>query len=327
MNDEPIFLLGAHKSGTSLLRSILNGHSKLYTIPIESHFFQLTGYWIDNDYRSQKPKKLNHQQIISNFNTWIEKSNVTDDKYIDGISKGIFDLERFNDSILTIQNVYDHKECISKYFGAIHYSVEGTTLPNNARIVEKSVEHAEFALELLHMFPKAKFIHILRNPYSNIVSIRKFKVLTVKFPIIRRILRTLYTNYYFLYKNRNLIKNYKVIRYEDIVSNPEFSIKDICEFLDIDFEDILMKPTYLGQPWSGNSITNTKFNKISNERLGKWKNEIYPMEVYYINKLFDYVLDDYDYDKFNKIGCFWKPAKGENLKRYIANRLYKYYLL
>ena len=41
---DPIFLLGSHKSGTSLLRSLLDGHPDLDVLPREAHFFPTHGY-------------------------------------------------------------------------------------------------------------------------------------------------------------------------------------------------------------------------------------------------------------------------------------------
>ena len=37
--ENPVFILGSHKSGTSLLRNLLDGISGFFVIPIEAHFF------------------------------------------------------------------------------------------------------------------------------------------------------------------------------------------------------------------------------------------------------------------------------------------------
>lgn len=327
MNQRPIFILGAHKSGTSLVRSILDGHPDLFVIPIESHFFQNRKYWVDNDYRFERPSKVNHREIYNRFIKYIERTNNSDDKYSDSISKNIFNISRFKYKFSKINRIInDDKKLIQKYFNAIYYSLHGNNLPENKRVVEKSVENAEFAIELSNLFPKAKFINIIRNPYSNIVSLRNYKSMNFGYPIIYRIIKTLYNNYYFLYKNRKLIKNYFVIRYEDLVTHPKKIVLKMCDFLDIEFKQILLKPTYNSEPWQGNSTKNKNFNEISKERLDSWQNNIHPMETYYINFVFKFVLDDYNY-KFHKTkGSFWRPAKGENIKRYLANRIYKFYL-
>jgi hypothetical protein len=59
-NQHPIFIAGTHKSGTSLIRSLFDGHSNIYSIPMETHYFQLNKFWVDNEYRKQNPIKLNY---------------------------------------------------------------------------------------------------------------------------------------------------------------------------------------------------------------------------------------------------------------------------
>lgn len=38
-------------------------------------------------------------------------------------------------------------------------------MPEDKRVVEKSVENAEFATQLYNMYPNAKFVHIIRIWY------------------------------------------------------------------------------------------------------------------------------------------------------------------
>ena len=79
MNEHPIFLVGAHKSGTSLLRSILDGHPELFTVPFESHYFQNMHYWVDCNYRMERPKKLTKEQLIERFVARLKHLNQADD--------------------------------------------------------------------------------------------------------------------------------------------------------------------------------------------------------------------------------------------------------
>ena len=326
MNQKPIFLLGAHKSGTSLLRSILDGHSQLYAIPIESHYFQNIKYWVNYEYRSQKPQRMSTKEIINNFCKWIHKCNISTDQYGDSIAKGLFDEFKFKEIFSTIKPTDNDKELIEKYLEAIYFSLNETQISNKIRIVEKSVENAEFAVDLNHLFPQAKFIHIIRNPYANIVSLRKYKSINYGFPLMPRILKSLYNSFYYLYKNQRVIKNYFTIRYEDLVLNPEKSVKSIGDFLAIEFENILLTPTTQSKLWHGNSTTGQVFHGIVSSNLDKWKSEIHQMEVKYINKLFPFMLEDYGYEVYQHDGSWWKRAKGENIKRYIYNRVYNFYL-
>lgn len=326
MNQKPIFIIGAHKSGTTLLRNLLDGHPSLYAIPIESHFFQISGFWIDNEYRQQYPINLSNKDIRNRAINYISEKNKNTNKYGGSFAKDLFNIPLFKNKFKIKHLKNNTKFILEQYFKAIYYSINKRELGKERRIVEKSVENAEFAQYYNKFYPQAKFIHIIRNPYSNFVSLRKYKSIDFGYPIIRRMLRTLYNNYYYLYRNQKLIKNYFIIRYEDLVTNPSKWLKKISNFLDIEFQNSLLEPTYRGVRWKGNSLSDKNFTEISPIRLNSWKKEINPIEIIYINHLFKFVLKDFDYSFFNKTGSFWNPAPGESIKRYFANRLYRFYL-
>ena len=50
--------------------------------------------------------------------------------------------------------------------------------------------------------------------------------------------------------------------YDSLINKPELSMRKICDFIGIEFEDILLKPTKMGVPWSGNSIRGIVKEKI-----------------------------------------------------------------
>lgn len=325
MNKRPIFVLGLHKSGTSMLRSLLDSHPDLFSIPIETHFFQLMKYWVRYDYRKQQPGKMSREQIISGLDQWLKVYNNSTDRYADAVNKGFFDLKRFHQYLQELPEHCSHKEIMEKYYQGIYYALYNEELPEKIRIVEKSVENAEFAAELANMYPDAKFLHIIRNPYANMVSFRKYKSIVTGYPLINRIINSFYNDYYYLYKNLNLLDNYFVISYEKLVSQPRKEMNRIAEYLDIPFDSVLLNPTHLGESWGGNSMTDQSFNGIDSSRLQAWKGEIHPLEIYYLNKLFPFIFRDFGYEQLPDRRGRLLPAKGENLKRYIYNRLYAIY--
>ena len=322
MNEKPIFILGSHKSGTSLLRNLFDGHSELWTNPIETHFFKHFGSWVDYEYHMRKPEQYSNCEIKDKLIEVIKKINQRDNPLSDSQAKGLFDLERFYLKINDITEQNTKKELIKIYLNAIHYSIYGSELNPNHRIVHKAVGLAEFAMELHQLFPNAKFVHIVRNPYSNIVSFRRFFTSGGTYPLLNRMISSMRNNYYFLYKNRDLIPNYYIIRYEDLVQNFDKEIKKLCDFLDIKLEDTLFQPTSAGKVWKGNSTRNQKFKGINSSHLNVWKEKIHPIEVHYMNNNFNHVLRDFGYETFNTQKTKFLPAPKESIIRYLYNRLY-----
>jgi len=319
----PIFIVGAHKSGTSLLRSMFDGHPDLFVVPIEEHLFKHLGFPVDYPYQHQTKRSYSENEIKQNFANWVEKCNSSDEKYADSSAIGIFDLEKFRELLYAKQGL-DFDELSRLYFEALHFSIHGNKLSH--RVLTKSVENAEFASEIKKLYPSAKFIHIIRNPYATLVAHRKSKS-KLTYPLLHKPLKTLYSSFYYLSKNKWLFgDDYLVIRYEDFLVSPKKSMEEICQKLTIPLHDTLCNPTFLGKPWHGNSTSDKKFNSIDNSPIDSWKDDIYNYEIYLVNMLFSSILKEYNYQQLDVSGSIYKPMKGEGLLKFFFNRLYKYYL-
>lgn len=290
----PVFILGSHKSGSSLLR-ILDGHPELFVIPTEIHYFQDNGHWVDYKLRYALPKQMDRQALIKSLVNLIEKKNNHIDPYADLVVRGKFDVALFEE-FLTNNSGKSDRELFELYVKAIHLSLTGELIPPDLHFGEKSVENAEFAVLLKQMFSNCRFIHIVRNPYASLVAIRKSKTKN-SYPLIRDFILSLQNSYYYLYKNQKLIKNYLIIRYEDLLLSTEKIMVKIANFLKIEFTDTLLNPTVIGKPWGGNSSNNGKFSQVCCEPLNKWRKQINTLEVELVNTFFDSILKDYDYEQ------------------------------
>jgi hypothetical protein len=328
MRPDPIFILGAHKSGTSLLRALFDGINNHYVIPVETHCFQILNYWIRYPYRRQNPKKYNENDFRKLAMQRIQKANVNDDEYSDSITPNWFDEKIFYDFLSKeLDKIKDRKKInsrhlIDSYFKSIYASTHnGKELDRNFKFVEKSVENTEFAVDLYKFYPNAKFIYIIRNPYSNIVSLRKYKS-SNGYPYFDVVAKTLFQSYYFSYRNERLIENYKIIRYEDLVRDTENVIKGVCQFLNIPYDKKMTIPTKRGANWRGNSTSGEDFSGISDKRLEVWKTDIHPFEIGIVNELFFHTLERFKYDYIEASYKKYFHCKGEDFRKYFINRLF-----
>jgi len=322
MND-PIFILGAHKSGTSLLRSLFDGHEKLFAIPVETHLAKYLGWWTKYPLKAQESAhKITVKKIIDHTTGWINECNNTDDRYSDNFSKNIFNLISFKSEMAKLSDPIDEREYIEMYFSAIYTSITGLQLSTDVRVVEKSVENIEHALRLKNLLPGSKFIHIIRNPYSNLVTLRKYmQKLAPSYPHLDKLIKSIRDSFYYAQNNRELIKDYMIIRYEDLVVDTETIMKMLCEFVGIQFIESLVTPSFQGKLWGGNSVTDRSFTQVSTERLNPWKREINALEIKTTNTFLGDVILEFAYEKIpNKSGVLW-PMKHEKIKEYIGNRL------
>jgi hypothetical protein len=133
---------------------------------------------------------------------------------------------------------------------------------------------------------------------------------------------------YHLYRNRRLMPEdaYLVIRYEDLLTAPDDTMRAVANFLGIAFTEDLLRPTSLGEAWQGNSSRGVSFTGISANNLDLWRKEITNLEICYVNKYFKFVLDDFGYDTLTPRRSYLWPVRREGPLAYIANRLLPLYM-
>ncbi len=317
INKDPIFILGCSKSGTSLLRNLLDSHPDLFVIPIETHFFQLSEMWVSYFSRRTKPKSNDINNIKENLINWVRFQNSKNNFLADGFTQGKWDIDLFSKIIKSV-DVNNLNELLNLYYTALYKSLYKKDFDQKLRVVEKSVENTEFVWELSSYYPNARFIHIIRNPYANLVALRKYTS-RKKSSKLKNALYSMYSSYYYLYKNKKMIQGYFTIKYEDLITDTVQVMKNISKFLDITYNDILIKPTSLGMNWQGNSTSKNKFEGISTNPLHNWKNEITKQEINIINNLFDFIFYDYRYTLLDKNSETYHNARNGNLIDYFKN--------
>ncbi len=180
---------------------------------------------------------------------------------------------------------------------------------------------------LAHSFPKAKFFVVIRDPRSVYASLcknaEKRKELRVQLLSFCRQFRKYIILSNFYLSLPLLKKRLMVIKYEDLVTDPENYLKKICKFLKIDFNKNMINPNkyydfITKKNWIPHSAFNSKFPKLNNKPIHKWKkylketevqsieflcrNEMCPLDYkfkYQINKknlikIFNFIKKDYN---------------------------------
>ena len=150
---------------------------------------------------------------------------------------------------------------------------------NNSIIVDKLPLNIIYTAELSKIFPKAKFILALRNPYDSVLSCFMQPFLPndamSNFYNLKDAL-----NFYDLIMNlwdkyqQNLNLNLQIIKYEDVVNDFDSSIKKLLKFLDVEWTNDV-RNFYLTASKRG--IINTpSYNQVNKplykESISRWKN-------------------------------------------------------
>ena len=315
MNPSPVFILGAHKSGTSLLRALLDGHSELGVLPFESHFMALLGREVTYSYRKQSAHS--DADFRLGLAALLRQYAVSDDRTADALIGAQFDLNSAQNDCLQLDPIEDIKGALTalEHIMTVHFPQAGT-----GRLVEKSVEHHEFATDIAQAIPHAKFIHIVRNPYANAVGLRKFKSQRRGYPYFKKVIDSIESSMACSEQLLGLLqRNYLLVRYEDLVQEPRKIMKQVAFHINIPWEDKLLQPTSLGQPWGGNSSYGQS-TAIDPSRLDSWRDEICDFERIAISHHLFPTAESFAYTKEHKQGGFLNRAPNEPWLRYLINR-------
>ncbi len=150
---------------------------------------------------------------------------------------------------------------------------------NNSIVVDKLPLNIIYTAELNKIFPKAKFIFALRNPYDSVLSCFMQPFLPSNAMSNFYNLKDA-SNFYDLIMNlwdkyqQNLNLNLKTIKYEDVVNNFDTSIKGLLKFLDVEWTNDLRNFHLTA---SKRGIINTpSYNQVNKplykESISRWKN-------------------------------------------------------
>ena len=145
-----------------------------------------------------------------------------------------------------------------------------------------------FLKSLAHSFPKAKFFVVIRDPRSVYASLSKnaekrpeLRVQLLSF--CRQFRKYIILSNYFL-SLPIFKKRFMIIKFEDLVTSPNQYFKKICKFLQINFNKNMVDPSkyydfVTKKNWIPHSAFNSKFPKLNNNPIHKWKNYLTKYEV------------------------------------------------
>jgi hypothetical protein len=104
-------------------------------------------------------------------------------------------------------------------------------------LADKNPHYSLWARELGGIFPTARFVHVIRDPFDNIASFQN-----VKFDISDAIgLALRWSAFNEAVLDAKLGNRRFELHYEDLVESPEETIRNLCTFLGVDYSDGLLR--------------------------------------------------------------------------------------
>jgi len=283
LRDRPVFLCGHPKSGTTLLRSLLDSHPQLVVYPDETFF--LRGFLQEADHLKLKQKVslalrylLRFFEVHENHPAALMDFPEDERRYTAYVAM----CKAFDAQISAKDGCRHEGDFLSAAilaFGQIY----GALTDNAKYWVEKSTYNEMFAEQIFTWWPQAMCIQITREPRDIFASYRRKHKSLAPETFAYRWRKSAETGL----NNQKQYgeERYLILRYEDLVQEPDMQIEKLTQFLDIHENPILRVPSRNGVPWEGNSMFADKFSQISTKPLGRWEAELSPRDVQIIEKV------------------------------------------
>lgn len=218
--DGLFFIVGSGRSGTTLLRAMFDAHSQL-AIPSETQMYGL----FDLKYRHRFEHGPSAQVRDEALRQFLNEPRIAaleiEESRVQEMLGGIYDWDRLFLALLT---AFREDR-------------------NVTRVGEKTPKHIHVYRELAALFPKSKFIHIVRDPRAVVTSYTSAKFYQY----------TDGTNpYRAILKWRNVMQKhfeaeaalgperYTLLRYEDLAAHPVEELQRLCDFLGVPFEEEML---------------------------------------------------------------------------------------
>ena len=245
-----IFLVGNQRSGTTLITRLLDGHKDVLSLYGESHFFskieKIKNFSdIEQKFLHLMGRPYDYQvNWKQDFTTSIDRNkNWHQTEFWETIQKKSPDIKGEEEILKKAIEKGDEREIFSKIVEI--YQKNFWPHEQTPKYVLEKTPGNEFYLEkIFTLFPEAKILHIVRDPFDVIESILKRKDDKQREKKIM--------GYIFHWKEsfregikwkQKKLNNYYFFKHENLVNNTEEEIKRICNFLDIEFDNILLRPT------------------------------------------------------------------------------------
>jgi hypothetical protein len=251
MNQPPIFIVGSPRSGTSLMRTILNRHPDL-AICNETHFLQLV-------YQARRRRAFGDLKDANARRRLVEEYVATQRMRRLGMDSTVLTERLLHEGISYRALFACLLDCYAQSKG-------------KRRCGEKTPQHARISETLCEWFPGAIILHMLRDPRAAVASLQQE-------PWASRSAVTNARNWLAcnLGARRSSHRSeYLEVRYETLVTQPEAEVARICSFLGEEYFSSMLIPNDVPPP--GFPVERI-YTPITAERIGTWREELTAEQV------------------------------------------------
>ncbi|HWD19973.1 MAG TPA: sulfotransferase [Verrucomicrobiae bacterium] len=280
----PIFIIGPHRSGSTLWHNLVATRPGLLRLP-ETRFM---GAPRQRDFRFFLQTQARDLSTDAAIESMVELCFSR--KSVPGLEGAFWRFENIAaaDNPEMKKEVARRIKASDRSIGAIAAIIieELVRFSGKTRACVKFPLEACYIPELISWFPNCRIMHITRDPRAMAMSksndpsgtairvwehprlapfIRKFMVL---FVIAQ------YKESARLHRRFEPLPNYRLFRYEDLLANPEKTLREVCSFIECDFTPDMLEPEKGQHEHQPSSITGKKQKEFDPKAAVRWQSVI-----------------------------------------------------
>lgn len=269
-----------------MLHSLFDGHPQVYAPPHDLNIlYAYFPEWTKPDYSQIERRKRLETVVLRDWFELYTKYGLSNgpcwDRFERHFHAGIDSVD-----LSSIEGVLDFLiACLSK------------AAPAEARwLIVKETSSEMYAPWILNYRKHWSFLHLVRDPRDNYAAIKagqtsyysalgNDEIDAISSTLLRYKLGCIWRKY-----NQELfgVDRYTTTHFERIVSQPEAEMQRIADWMELNWDPVLCRPTRGGKSFLGNSHEGKKFRSASSENVGKWHSRISDEEA----QIIEFVLQD-----------------------------------
>ena len=274
---QPVFLMCGERSGSNLIRAIMNSHSSFLS-PMPLHLIRLI--WTQVGKYGDLSKDKNWNMLIRHTSLILENQVGTiGDRYTEEALKNNVSQRSFENILNFIYSDTMQKQ-------------------GKERLFLKELYVHQFLPLLLAHYPDAKFVYQVRDPRDVVLSMMKLPlmggVLSVSH-MLRAEQSGFINDYHALTSERVFVQ-----RYEDLIERPQEVLKSLCAFLEVEFEEKMLDfyKTDDSKESAQKSVAwKNLAQPLMTKNKGKYRISLTSLEIGIIETFAERVFDAFEYER------------------------------
>lgn len=282
MTEPLLFIIGVPRSGTTLLATLLEGHPDLY---------------VDNEAIALRMIRLRRRLNDQSLKNAIASETDYDER-----------LKRFYDSVNTdLADNNAGQRMKSALLSVAHAA-------GNRIYVDKSPDAIPEAERLAGLFPGSRFIHLVRDPRPTVSSLVKRQYLELHEAAL---LYQDWTDHALGLARWWPAQRLLRIRYEDLITDPEATLRTVCTWMGIDFQPAMLQ---LGEADATSGDGAYVKSTFDHAKLTAWQQTMSTAELAVVERICQPAMRELNYPAYGAPQTAARPGYWALYRNQVAHK-------